>query len=120
MSEKSHVSLEQKVCPVCAQTHDVGVLLHKRLAKTLEPRTVTGWAMCPEHARLEGEGYIALVGVDRDKSTDMTLGGVYRTGDIAHIRAEVFGELLNVPTPQTPLVLVDPETIEQLKTKWPQ
>ena len=57
------------------------------------------------------------------KAQDLSLvcpGGVYRTGDIAHVRAEVFGELFNVPTPQTPLAFVGAETIEQLKTKCPQ
>jgi len=41
---KSHVGMEQKVCPVCGQAFDTGViLLDKRLRNSLERKTVTGW-----------------------------------------------------------------------------
>jgi len=67
---KSHVGMEQKVCPVCGTAFDTGtILLDKRLRNSLERKTVTGWDLCPEHAKLWKKGYIALVECDPEKST---------------------------------------------------
>ena len=91
---KSHVGMEQKACPVCGQAFDTGaILLDKRLRNTLERKTVTGWDLCPEHAKLWEKGYIALVECDPEKSTftDGTIKppDAYRTGRIAHIREQL-------------------------------
>lgn len=48
---KSNVAKEMHFCPVCGQTHAVGILLDRRLKDSL----------CPEHAKLDQDGYIALV-----------------------------------------------------------
>lgn len=58
---KSNVAKEMHFCPVCGQTHAVGILLDRRLKDSLEPETVTGCSLCPEHAKLDQDGYIALV-----------------------------------------------------------
>jgi len=51
MNDKSHVSLEQRVCLVCGTTFDTGaILLDKRLRQHLDRHTVTGWGLCPGNA----------------------------------------------------------------------
>ena len=60
MNDKSHVSLEQRVCMVCGTTFDTGcILLDKRLRASMEQHTTTGWGQCTEHQRLFDEGYVA-------------------------------------------------------------
>ena len=48
MGTKSHVGMEQNVCPVCGKAFDTGtILLDRRLRNSLERKTVTGWSLCP-------------------------------------------------------------------------
>lgn len=120
MSTKSHMSLEQKVCPVCGITHshNCAVLLDKRLRNSMERHTITGYGLCEEHDRLNQEGYIMLVAAKNpaDKAT-MQVGKAERTGEIAAIKREVFMQLFNVPAAQAqlPMVYVEPEVIEHLR-----
>jgi hypothetical protein len=119
MNTKSHVGMEQKVCPVCGQAFDTGaILLDKRLRNSLERHTVTGWDLCPEHAALWDKGYIALVECDPDKST-FTSGTIkpedaYRTGRIAHIRKAAAKRIFNMPI-NGPVAFVEPGVIDQLE-----
>lgn len=116
---KSHVGMEQKVCPVCGQAFDTGtILLDKRLRNSLERKTVTGWDLCPEHTKLWQKGYIALVACDPEKST--FTGNVikpqdaYRTGAIAHVRKAVARELFNVEM-TGPVAFVEPAVVDMLE-----
>ena len=108
------------VCPVCTKEHATGVLINQRLRNTLEPKTVTGWEMCPEHQKMKDEGYIALVGIDHAKSdADLTLSGVWRIGMFAHLRELVWSQIFTVPPPPKKLCFVDKDTLELLE-KIPQ
>lgn len=50
MNEKSHVSLEQRVCLVCGSPYDtVSILLDKRLRARMNEKTITGRGLCSEH-----------------------------------------------------------------------
>lgn len=91
MTEKSHVGMGYKVCPVCHTKHDEVVLLDKRLRNTLERDNMMGYALCPEHEAMSGE-YLALVemtGSYKDRTAAFT-------GNVAHVRrtvaAQIFGE----------------------------
>ena len=101
--DKSHVAMEQKVCVVCTKQYDTGaILLNKALRKTLENPTVSGVGVCPEHQKLHEGGYIALIEIDPDKSTNISGNIVkqedaYRTGNIAHIRRTVAKEMFKIP-----------------------
>lgn len=123
---KSHVSLEQRQCVVCGCTYNTGaVLLHKRLAKTLEEHTLTGQGLCPEHQKLFDEGYIALIEVDPELSRPMpngnlTLETARRIGTIIHMRREVFKRTFTTPIrDDTPFVFVDPAVVTLLKEQIP-
>jgi len=116
---KSHVGMEQKVCPVCGKAFDTGViLLDKRMRNSLEHHTVTGWDLCPQHAKLWAKGYIALVECDPGKSTftggTMKPENAFRTGRIAHIRKAVAARIFNAGIPG-PLAFVEPGVVDMLE-----
>jgi len=123
MDEKSYVSLEQRVCVVCATPFDTGsILLDRRLHASMERHTTTGWGLCPEHERLRSEGFVALVECDPQRSGTRANGGqmkpdqVYRTGRLAHLRREVFARVFDVAiAAEQPVVFVEPGVIEQLQ-----
>lgn len=122
MSEKNYVSMEAKVCPVCGRKHnyDCGILLDRRLMKSLDPESVTGWGFCEEHDNLRKRGYVALVAIDPEKSGVKSNGSVkpedaYRTGDIVHVRTSIFKEIFGNGPPAGGLVFCDQEVIEKLR-----
>lgn len=124
MNDKSHVSLEQRVCLVCGVSFDTGsVLLDLRVRARLEHRTTTGWGMCIEHQRLADEGYVALIECDPERSglsasEDRVMpGAAYRTGRVAHLKREVFARVFARPlAPDQPCVFVDARVIERLQS----
>jgi len=123
MSEKSHVSMEQRVCLVCGAEYDTGaILLDRRLRASLEQHTTTGWGLCPEHQRLFDDGFIALVECDPAKSCALSSTNrlkpdhAYRTGRVLHLKRAVFGRIFNVSIePSLPSVFVWLGVIERLE-----
>jgi len=121
--DKSHVSLEMKVCIVCGHKYSAGVLIQKNLRPTLERETVTGYGMCEEHQKLSDDGYLALVGIDPTKSEILPNGnvkpeGVYRTGNVAHIRMAIMHQVINAKIPDgQEVVFVEDEVIHLLKAR---
>lgn len=119
MGEKSHVSMEQKVCLVTGMPFDSGaILLDKRLKASMERNTVTGWGICPEVQEKFDEGYIALVGVDIDKSNvkdeKITPEDAWRTGNIAYLRRSVAENILTDFPSNLDWIFVDDEFIDKL------
>ena len=124
MNDKSHVSMERRVCLVCGVEYDTGaILLDRRLQPSLERFTTTGWGLCAEHQRLFDEGYIALVECDPSQS-GVTLNtatlkprDAFRTGRIAHVRREAFDHIFTTPVKENlPCVFVPPDVIDRLQT----
>lgn len=121
MHDKSHVSLERRVCLVCGSAFDTGaILLDKRLRPSMTHYTTTGWGLCSEHQRLFDEGYVALVECDPQRSGSpsdkLKPEQAYRTGKLAHLRREVFGKVFNVPiADQQPCVFVEPGVLDHLQ-----
>jgi len=106
MSEKSHVGMGHSICPVCTKKHDEVVLLDRRLRKTLTSDEMMGFDLCEEHQKLCNDGYVALVGIDENKSTmPYKVESVYRTGAIAHLKIEAFTEIFNAEVPENPFHL---------------
>jgi len=122
MSEKSFVTLEAAICPVCGKQHSTGALLiDKRMKDRFEKETVTGFAMCEEHQKLLDDGFIALIGADpnlskKEPNGSVTLRGAHRTGKIAHMRASVWPNFFgDTPVPPKGMCFVDDELIAMLK-----
>lgn len=85
--EKSYVTLEQHVCPVCLKTFDTGnLLLDEKLRDVFEKYTVTGYGLCEEHKKVVEDGYVILVEVRErpQKGQDP-----YRTGNTAYLKRHV-------------------------------
>ena len=119
---KSHVSMEQHVCPVCGAVHDTGaILLDKRLRESLERHTLTGRSLCPQCTERAESGMIALVGVDPERSAPPTENGnmdpnhAYRTGRIAWLRREIWSQLLDAPLPDVSMVFVEDGVLDVLE-----
>lgn len=111
--------MEQKVCPVTGRTFDSGsILLDKRLKKSMDRKTVTGWQIHPEVQDQIDKGFVALVEIDPEKSTPGRNGNlkpqdVWRTGRLAYLRKEKFEQIFNRPA-DTPFVWIDAEVLERL------
>lgn len=99
------------VCPVCLKEHDEVVLLDRRMRDTLTNHEFVGWELCEEHLKLFNDGYVALVECENQPTG---LADAKRTGAIAHIRAEAWPHIFNVPVPPKGLCFVEKGTIEVL------
>lgn len=122
MSEKSYVSMEAAICPVCGKEHTTGtILIDKRMRDSMERTTLTGYAFCEEHQKMKDDGFIALVGVDEERCTyeasgNLTMKGAHRTGDLIHIRTSAWGVFFDdKPVPPQGMCFVDKGIIEMLK-----
>lgn len=126
--DKSRVATEQKVCAVCARKYDIeAILLDKRLKKSLAQPTVSGTGICPEHAKLHEDGFIALVEIDPEKSGNphnniVKQQDAYRTGNIAHIRRDVAQDYLGIPEEQVKGVMMFTEkaVLDMLRDQIPK
>lgn len=122
--DKSHVSMEQKMCPVCGKKFDSGaILLDRRLKQSMDKHTVTGFDLCPEHKQKFCEGFIALVVTDETKSNidektkTIKQENAYRTGEIVHMKREAFNKLFDTEVDnKMPMVFIDPVLFNKLKT----
>ena len=119
MNNKSYVTMEQNICPVCGVTFETGyILMDKRLKDSFESKTITGYGLCKEHEELYSKGYIALVGIDESKSRRSgnlyKLEDVYRTGKLIHIKSLAFQGLFTQPPPKGPFVFCSDEVINKL------
>lgn len=120
---KSYVSMEQKVCLVCAKTFDSGaILLDKRLQESMEHNTVTGWDLCPDDKQRHEDGYVALVEARAPTHGDrLQPGEAYRLGRIAHVREAAFTTIFNGVSPRDesgallPLVFIEPDAMDKLE-----
>ena len=125
MNEKSHVSLEQRVCIVCRNTYETGaLLLDRRSRPSMQAHTTTGWGLCPEHKKLHDDGFIALIECDAEKSGRPAAGSnvrpedAYPTGVVAYLKRERLGQVFNIPIdPNLPCMFVETGVIDRLKAR---
>jgi len=95
---KSHVSMEQKICPCCDKTFDSGaILLDRKLKNSMERNTITGFQLCSDCRK---EGFVLMVEINNppDGKT-ITPQDAYRTGKTAYIKKDVFSKMFNVENP---------------------
>jgi hypothetical protein len=125
MSEKSYVSLEQRVCVVCGVRYDTNtILLDRRLRPSLEHRTVTGYGLCESHQESFDTGYVALIECLPQSSGNPSHGAMVkpgqerRTGRVAYLKREACAVIFNIPiAPTCPCVWVEPTVLELLQSK---
>ena len=118
--DKSYVSMEKRVCEVCGKEYETGsLLMDKRLRDSMEKYTLTGYGMCEEHQKLADDDFIALIEItnvpeDPDQQ-NMKREEAFRTGNVAHIKKEVFGKVFDVEEPKTPICFVQIGVISKLQ-----
>lgn len=113
MPTKNFVAIAQKICPVCGITHEhnTEILLDKRLQDIPKDKRITGYGLCEEHDKQFKNGFIALVVADESKSKinkkedgtidKLTMENAHRTGDIVHMRYNVFTKMFDTKIPKT-------------------
>ena len=120
MNEKSYVSMEQGVCPVCGRTEDTGaILMDMKLRDKFDRNTVTGWKYCKEHQQQFEDGYFILVACDETKST-ITNGRIlpenaWRTGEIVSIRRHIAEQFFDIPLEGINFVFCQQEVVGQIQ-----
>lgn len=89
---------------VCGTSFDTGNLLLDRLLRACMAHQETmGWGLCPEHQKLLEDGFVAMGECDPQRSGAPSGSGLMkpeqadRTGQLAHLKCEVFARVFNVP-----------------------
>lgn len=124
----SYVGMRMGMCPVCGKVEPTGeILLHQRMKKVfpengkMEPDC---YNLCEEHKDLYEKGFIALVGVDEEKSKSnngkMDTKDAYRTGVFVHVHSSKWTAIFQREAPKDKdgklrhLVFVSDAIIQQL------
>ena len=119
--EKNFVSMEQRICNVCGIKHsyDCGILIDKKLKKSMDRETLVGYGLCEEHSELQKQGYVFLVVIDPAKSVVnkdrvLKMENAYRTGELVSIKKEVADKLFDVKIKD--VMFIDEEVCEKIKS----
>ena len=112
---KSYVSMENFICPICGKQHDdgAGILMDMRLKDSFEATTIVGYKFCEEHKLMIAEGKsIFLI-----ESTEDNFNGL--TGRTLQIKIEAVGNLINDPELLESILkcgcaLIDPDTFKYM------
>jgi hypothetical protein len=118
MSHKSFATMEQHVCAVCCKAFDTNaILLDTRLQERFDYRTITGYALCPEHEEMRKKGYIAIIEVKNDPQCakdGLKIEEANRTGVFCHIGSNTAKRFFNVPldAEKTPVAFAQEGLIE--------
>lgn len=120
MKDKSYVTMEQKLCPVCGELQDTGaLLLDKKMKDEFDTKTTTGYKLCKSCQKKKDKGYVAIIICD-EKKTVVEDGIVkpenaYRTGEIIHIKEKVAKDIFNIDITKKPFVFGDTKLRDELK-----
>lgn len=114
---KSHVSMEQNVCPICRETFDTGaILLDRRLRDSMERHTTTGASICPACITQSEDGWIALVGADGPtRNGKLKPQDAVYTAEYLWVKRYVADQLFDVSLDTHPFVYLEPAAIERVK-----
>lgn len=118
--DKSYVTLEQKMCPICGHTKDTGsILLDTRLRPQFDMKTTTGYGLCKDCQEKKDKGYLALVVCNPEKTTvrddTVKMEDAYRTGEIVHIKREVAKQMFNKEITKRDFVFIDTDLKNKLQ-----
>ena len=93
----SHVSVAFKVCPICYENHDDGVLIHKRLANVLPHKMCTGFELCEDHKAKRAD-WLGVVEVSQAPPVGETLKpeNAKPTGRYAMLKRDVVPKVFNI------------------------
>ena len=127
MSEKSHVSLEAKVCIVCLTQFETGsIMMDKRLRNIFDKVTVVGLGLCEKCQAQADKGFIAMIEIDPSKSgkpnhnDHVDPNEAFRTGNSAWLRRTLAEQMFPsnlMPEADQPVVFVEFGLIQMLEAK---
>jgi len=118
-SNKSYVTVEQHICPVCGVEHDSGaILMDRRMRDRFEHTTLTGYSLCDVHQKQNDEGYVFLIGaipkgVHSDRKSNFKEDDVTRTGELVSIKRHVAEQLFNCEV--APMMYVEPAAVKKIQ-----
>lgn len=98
MCDKSYVSLEKSICPICGKEFETGnLLLDKHLQNRFDKYTLTGFSMCPEHQKMLDDGYLFFIEVKNGETMEshLKIEDADRTGRLACIKKEAAQKIFN-------------------------
>jgi len=118
--DKSYVTMEKKVCAICLQEYDTNVLLlDRRLRKTFDRYTTTGYGICPDHQKKLNEGYVALLGVIEEPIVNeqgkVKIESAQRSGEYALIKKEACAKIFAQDVDIKDMCFVHQELINKLR-----
>jgi len=119
----SFVSMEIKICPICGVEHsnNSSILISKNLKPIKKENTITGYELCEEHEELFENGYLCLIAVSNDTSSEnetLNFEDAERTGKIAHIKKYLTPDIFDIEIdPKLSFIFVDEEVINVLENK---
>jgi hypothetical protein len=117
--EKSYVTIEQKVCPICGKTYDSGdILLDTRLKETFEHYTVTGMQICSDCKELAKDRIALIVATAPNEYVTVKPEDANRTGEILWMRRDAAKEIfINLPEKELDreMMFINPDAAEKLK-----
>lgn len=129
MNKPFEVALAKQLCPICCSEHEV-ILMNQELTEKAanEVKEANGKVIgfleepCNECQKYFKDGYIAMIGIDPEKSTlsndddtTVNLTGMYRTGQLGWIKRDVAKEMFSVDN--TPMVVLSEEAFDMIQTK---
>ena len=111
--------MEKHLCVVCCKQFDTGaILLNTRLHDIPKEKAITGYGMCPEHTKMDQDGYVAMI----ECNSHLTANGepanatnCDRTGRFVHVRRhvaeQIFGQSVSFP-----VAIIDTKVIPYLQS----
>ena len=118
MTDKSHVSMEQKLCLICRKKFDTGgILFDTKLRERFFDHTTTGVGQCAECEAMNEKGYVALVGASNPDNGSDTLtpeDAVY-TAEYLWLKRDAAEQIINTDISDFPFVYIEPEAIKKIK-----
>lgn len=117
MPDKSYVTLVQNICPVCGETFETGeLLLDRTLKNSFDKYTVTGLSFCPEHKKMQEEGYQFFIEVkNAPQGEKLSIEEADRTGRYACIKKEAALHIFGMETQE--INFLEEGVLEQLEAK---
>ena len=118
--DKSHVTMEQKSCPICREVKDTGaILIDRRMRETFERQTNTGIGICPDCQKYIDDGYIAFLAVDTACSAivndKLKPEDAHYLPEYIWLKRDVAKQMLKVDVDKYPFIYVEPEVIPKVK-----
>lgn len=117
--EKSYVSMEHALCPICNNVFPTGnILMDTRLRKVFDDKPITHYEICAECNKRIEEGYVALIVADHGEDTkEVELGQANRTGELMWLRKDVLKDIFNVTVQhgRPPFMFISKGAAEKIK-----